>query len=76
VESACQYVEDVDAHLIIEETQRNLFDGVPENEVQKALILSARTLIEKNLIILMLARVYYSTNYVKKHWSFCICRVT
>lgn len=47
VESACQHLPDVDAHLIVEETQRTLFDGVSEEDVQKALILSARTLIEK-----------------------------
>lgn len=47
VESACQDLTDVSAQLIIEDTQRNLFDKVPVNEVNKALIMSARVLIEK-----------------------------
>lgn len=37
----------VDAELIIEETLRNLFDGVKFADVNNALVMSARTLIEK-----------------------------
>lgn len=47
VESACVGLEDVSADHIIEDTQRNLFDKVPVTEVSKALIMSARVLIEK-----------------------------
>lgn len=38
---------DVSAKLIIDDTKRNLFDGVPASDVNKALIMSARILIEK-----------------------------
>lgn len=38
---------DVSAKLIIEDTKRNLFDGVPADDVNKALIMSARIMIEK-----------------------------
>ncbi len=39
---------DVKADPIISETMRNLYDGVPVDEVYKASILAARTLIEKD----------------------------
>lgn len=39
--------EDVRAEPILDETMRNLYDGVPLEEVHKAAILAARTLIEK-----------------------------
>lgn len=47
VNSACTNLSDVSANNIIEDTQRNLFDKVPVKEVSKALIMSARVLIEK-----------------------------
>jgi ribonucleoside-diphosphate reductase alpha chain len=48
VESACAGLgADVKAEPILAETRRNLYDGVPLDEVFKAAILSARTLIEK-----------------------------
>ena len=47
VESACVGLADVSSKNIIEDTQRNLFDKVPAKEVSKALIMSARVLIEK-----------------------------
>lgn len=48
VESACADLgEDVKADPILSETRRNLYDGVPIDEVYKASILAARTLIEK-----------------------------
>ena len=46
VNEACRGTEDVDPAPIIEEAQRNLYDGVPEVEVGTALTMSARTLIE------------------------------
>jgi ribonucleoside-diphosphate reductase alpha chain len=46
VNEACRDTDDVDPRPIIEETQRNLYDGVPEAEVGTALTMSARTLIE------------------------------
>ncbi len=49
IESACAGLgADVKAEPIIAETRRNLYDGVPMDEVYKAAILAARTLIEKD----------------------------
>ncbi len=48
VEAACANLgADVTADPIMNETRRNLYDGVPIEEVYKACILAARTLIEK-----------------------------
>jgi len=47
VDEACRDLEDVDCAPILEETRRNLYDGVAESEVGAALAMSARTLIEK-----------------------------
>jgi ribonucleoside-diphosphate reductase alpha chain len=49
VESACADLgSEVTAEPIMAETRRNLYDGVPIDEVYKAAILAARTLIEKD----------------------------
>jgi len=49
VTAACQNLgADVTAEPIMTETLRNLYDGVPLDEVYKAAILAARTLIEKD----------------------------
>jgi len=49
IENACQGLgADVKAEPIVAETMRNLYDGVPIDEVYKASILAARTLIEKD----------------------------
>ena len=49
IESACIGLgADVSAQPIVVETMRNLYDGVPMEEVYKASILAARTLIEKD----------------------------
>jgi ribonucleoside-diphosphate reductase alpha chain len=48
VESACSNLgADVKAEPILAETRRNLYDGVPLDEVFKAAILASRTMIEK-----------------------------
>ncbi len=48
-ESACAGLgDDVSPAPIMAETKRNLYDGVPIDEVHKAAILAARTLIEKD----------------------------
>lgn len=47
VNSACANLSDVSANHIIEDTRRNLFDNIPIDQVSKALIMSARVLIEK-----------------------------
>ncbi len=49
IESACANLgADIQAAPIVSETMRNLYDGVPMDEVYKASILAARTLIEKD----------------------------
>ena len=49
IAAACQGLgQDVDPAPILSETLRNLYDGVPMDEVFKASILAARTLIEKD----------------------------
>jgi ribonucleoside-diphosphate reductase alpha chain len=49
IEQACDGLgDDVKAEPILAETMRNLYDGVPMDEVYKAAILAARTLIEKD----------------------------
>ncbi|MBL0090157.1 MAG: ribonucleoside-diphosphate reductase subunit alpha [Ideonella sp.] len=49
VDSSCAGLgADVKGDPILAETRRNLYDGVPIEEVHKAAILASRTLIEKN----------------------------
>jgi ribonucleoside-diphosphate reductase alpha chain len=49
IESACANLgADIKAAPILAETMRNLYDGVPMDEVYKASVLAARTLIEKD----------------------------
>ena len=49
IEASCANLgADVKADPIVSETMRNLYDGVPIEEVYKASILAARTLIEKD----------------------------
>ena len=47
VNEACQDLENVDGALIMADAVRNLFDGIKETDVNPALVMSARTLIEK-----------------------------
>lgn len=47
VHHACDGLEDIQPQPIIDETLRNLYEGVPEKDVATALTMSARTLIEK-----------------------------
>ena len=47
VNEACSGLEHVDGSLIIDDTLRNIFDGVNEADVNPALVMSARALIEK-----------------------------
>lgn len=44
---ACENLSDVDKQLIFEDCVRNLFEGIEESEVAQALVMSARTLVEK-----------------------------
>jgi ribonucleoside-diphosphate reductase alpha chain len=47
VEEACRGLTEVDGDWILDETRRNLFDGVPEKDVAHALLMSSRTRIEQ-----------------------------
>ena len=47
IAEVCNNLEEVNGQLIIEEALRNLFDGIDETDVNPALVMSARTLIEK-----------------------------
>ena len=47
VSEACRDIPQMDPSALIEETKRSLFDGVAEADVSKALIMSARTFIER-----------------------------
>lgn len=47
VSHACAGLDSVSAALVVEDVKRNLFDKVPLREVNKALVMSARILIEK-----------------------------
>lgn len=47
VEHACINLTNTSSDFILEDAKRNLFDNVPLPEVNKALVMSARTMIEK-----------------------------
>jgi len=46
IEQACQGIKEVDAQPILEDVQKNLFNGVKIKDIYKALTMSARTLVE------------------------------
>jgi ribonucleoside-diphosphate reductase alpha chain len=46
VVEACDGLPDVAAELVIAEVQRNIYDGITDKELDDALIMSARTLVE------------------------------
>lgn len=47
VAEAVAGLADVSAEPVLEETRRNLYDGISENELATALIMAARTLVER-----------------------------
>ncbi|MCF1184426.1 ribonucleoside-diphosphate reductase subunit alpha [Marichromatium gracile] len=47
VDEACRGLDWVDPQAIVDETLRNLFDGVAERDVRQALVMAARTQIER-----------------------------
>tara|TARA_B100001079_G_scaffold39780_1_gene31162 strand:- start:1233 stop:4091 length:2859 start_codon:yes stop_codon:yes gene_type:complete len=47
VEEACDGLKDVSAEEIIEEAKKNLYDGVTMEDVRTSLVMTARTLVEK-----------------------------
>ncbi len=48
ISEACEGLPHVDSELILRDTQRNLFDGVKEEDVAKSMVMAARTFIEKD----------------------------
>src|SRR3954447_3761462 len=48
VQAACQGLEETSPEAILEATLRDLYDGVPMEEVRKSTVLAARALIEKD----------------------------
>ncbi len=47
VEESCQGLSEVSAQAVVDDTLKNLFDGVAEADVGRALVMSARALIER-----------------------------
>jgi ribonucleoside-diphosphate reductase alpha chain len=47
VTEACTDLADVHAEIVVTESLKSLFDGIPETQVNQALVVTARTLIEK-----------------------------
>lgn len=47
VHEACAGLKDVDPQLVISESLKSLFDGIAESEINRILIMTARTLVEK-----------------------------
>jgi ribonucleoside-diphosphate reductase alpha chain len=48
VNEACQDLEDVSASLILDEALKNLYDGVSYSEVNTSLVMTARTMVERD----------------------------
>lgn len=48
ITETCKDLSEVKHELILQETLRNLYDGMPILEIDKALIISARTLVEQD----------------------------
>ncbi len=47
VTEACDGLKDVEAKVILDEATRNLYDGVALNDINTSLVITARTLVEK-----------------------------
>lgn len=47
VKEACSNLDEVNAELVLNDAMRNLYDGVPAKDVNKALVMATRTLVEK-----------------------------
>jgi len=48
VEAACEGLPETDPQAILQATVRDIYDGVPREEVRKSLVMSARSMIEKD----------------------------
>ena len=47
IDDACAGLSDVDAGRVMEESRRNMYDGITERDVATTLVMTARTLIEE-----------------------------
>ena len=47
IDEACAGLKDVDAGRVMEESRRNMYDGITERDVATTLVMTARTLIEE-----------------------------
>lgn len=47
IRDACEGLDEVDAELILKESLKNLYDGVSISDVNTSLVITARTLVEK-----------------------------
>ena len=47
IDEACAGLSDVDAGRVMEESRRNMYDGITERDVATTLVMTARTLIEE-----------------------------
>lgn len=47
IEEACQALENVNAKAVYEDTLKNLFDGVRVSDINKAMVMAARTRVEQ-----------------------------
>ncbi len=48
IEEACQDLSNVEPEVILHEALRNLYDGIPVNDIPKAIIICTRPLIERD----------------------------
>lgn len=48
VSEACENLDDVTPSAIIDEAVKNLYDGIPEAEISTSLVMTARSLVEKD----------------------------
>lgn len=48
IKEACQELSEVDPDIILQDALRNIYDGIPVNDVNKALIICTRPLVERD----------------------------
>ncbi len=48
INEACEGISGIDSAAILHDTQRNIFDGIAEVDVEKVVVMAARTFIEKD----------------------------
>jgi ribonucleoside-diphosphate reductase alpha chain len=70
ISDACQGLEEVDAELILQEAVRNLYDGIPAHEINKAIIISTRPLVERDPHYSLVAARLLSATLREEAFSF------